>query len=68
MKKRSYSLEEYKMFYESTEKVTDRRITMNKYNYTACGTILGAIAIIFQWSIDNTAYQSYGTIFTGIFS
>lgn len=68
MRKKSYSFQEYKMFYESTEKVTDRRITINKYNYAVSVAILGAISLIFQWTMKNAEYLNWGIISIAIFS
>jgi len=47
------SFEEFKLFYESTEKVTDRRIAANRWNYSICLGILVAIALITQWGLST---------------
>jgi hypothetical protein len=45
------SFEEFKLYYESTEKVTDRRLATNRWNYSICVAILVAIAAITKWSL-----------------
>lgn len=57
-----YSFEEFKLIYESTEKVTDRRLTNNKQNYAIGVAILGTIGIIWKWSIDNETYFFCGIL------
>lgn len=48
-----YSYDEFKLYYDSTEKVTDRRLDTNRWNYTICTGILIAIAIITKWGTSN---------------
>lgn len=57
-----YSFEELKLIYESTEKVTDRRLTNNKQNYTISVAVLISIAIIWKWSIENETYYFCGVL------
>lgn len=57
-----YSFEEYKLVYDSAEKVTDRRLSNNKTNYSISIAILAAIAIIWKWTIDNNNYFFCGII------
>ncbi len=52
-KNTQHSFEEFKLYYESTEKVTDRRIETNRWNYSICIAILVAIATISNWSLLN---------------
>jgi hypothetical protein len=49
-----HSFDEFKLYYESTEKVTDRRLDTNRWNYSICIAILIAIATITNWSLANT--------------
>jgi len=49
-----HSFDEFKLYYDSTEKVTDRRLDTNRWNYSICTAILIAIATITNWSITNT--------------
>lgn len=55
------SFEEFKLFYESTEKVTDRRNSANTWNYSICTAILGAIAAIISWGLSKPDF-----IWTGV--
>ena len=48
-----HSFEEFKLYYDSTEKVTDRRLDTNRWNYSICIGMLVAGAIITNWSITN---------------
>ena len=57
-----YSFEEYKLMYLSTEKVTDRRLTNNKTNYSINIAVLAAIAVIWKWTISNPDYFFCGII------
>ena len=47
------SFEEFKLYYESTEKVTDRRLETNRWNYSICIAILVAIAAIARFSLAS---------------
>ena len=49
------SFEEFKLYYESTEKVTDRRLETNRWNYSICIAILVAIAVLTRWSLTTSA-------------
>jgi hypothetical protein len=50
---RKFSFDEFKLYYESTEKVTDRRLSANTWNYSICIAIIVAIAGIVKWSAGN---------------
>lgn len=54
------SFEEFKLYYESTEKVTDRRITNNNLSYSICIAVLLATGYIWNWSISNSTYTDIG--------
>jgi len=60
-----YSFEEYKMIYESAEKVTDRRLSRNNQNYSICVGIVFAIAIIANWTFSqaDNSYIGFSLIF-----
>src|SRR5205085_2300456 len=49
------SFDEFKLYYESTERVTDRRLSANTWNYSICIAIIVAIAGIVKWSADTIA-------------
>lgn len=48
-----HSFDEFKLYYDSTEKVTDRRLDTNRWNYSICVAILIAVATITNWSLTN---------------
>lgn len=48
-----HSFDEFKLYYDSTEKVTDRRLDTNRWNYSICIAILVAIATITNWTLTN---------------
>jgi hypothetical protein len=50
------SFDEFKLYYESTEKVTDRRLSANTWNYSICIAIIVAIAGIVKWSTGNSFF------------
>lgn len=54
--KNSHAFEEFKLFYESAEKVTDRRLSANRWNYSICTAILIAIAGILNWGLSKTSF------------
>jgi hypothetical protein len=49
------SFDEFKLYYESTEKVTDRRLETNRWNYSICIAILAAVALLTKWSLTTVA-------------
>ncbi len=55
-----YSFEEFKLIYESAEKVTDRRLNKNSQNYSISVGIILAIAVIANWSLSNPLYRYIG--------
>jgi hypothetical protein len=63
-KSTKYSYDEFKLMYESTEKVTDRRLQTNRWNYTICTAILIAIAGIVKYSVSNIPFFYIGLSFT----
>ena len=65
---KKYSFEEYRLIYDSTEKVTERRLSNNKTNYSISIAILVAIAVVWKWTIDNNEYFFCGIILVGIFA
>jgi hypothetical protein len=52
-----YSFDEYKLYYESTEKVTDRRLATNTWNYGLCTTIMIAIAALGSWASSRPDFR-----------
>lgn len=47
------SFDEFKLYYEATEKVTDRRIETNRWNYSICIAMLVAVAVLTKWSLTT---------------
>jgi hypothetical protein len=56
------AFDEFKLFYDSAEKVTDRRLSANRWNYSICIAILGAIATIISWSLGKPAFFITGIV------
>ena len=52
-----YSFDEYKMYYESAEKVTVRRLAINSYNYTVCTAAIVAIAALTSWTWSRPEFR-----------
>lgn len=62
------SFDEFKLYYESTEKVTDRRLETNRWNYSICTAMLIAIAVLTRWSLTTAALLWIGFAAVGILS
>jgi hypothetical protein len=60
------SFDEFKLIYESAEKVTDRRLAKNSQNYSISVGVVLALAVIVNWSISNSQYKYAG--FTLVFA
>lgn len=61
------SFEEFKLIYESAEKVTDRRLARNSQNYSISVGIVLAIAVVANWSVSNSPYRYAGfTLITAV--
>jgi len=56
------SFEEFKLYYESTERVTERRLSANTWNYSICVAIIIAIATIIGWSASHPTFFYIGLI------
>jgi hypothetical protein len=54
------AFEEFKLYYESTERVTDRRLAMNRWNYSISVGIVLAIAAIVNWSAGERSFLFVG--------
>lgn len=48
-----FAFEEFLLFYGSAEKVTDRRLDTNRWNYSVCTAIMIACAAILGWATTN---------------
>jgi hypothetical protein len=54
---RVYTFDEFKLYYESTEKVTDRRLAANTSNYGLCSAIIIAIASLNAWALPKPEFR-----------
>jgi hypothetical protein len=54
------AFEEFQLMYESAERVTDRRISSGRWNYSICTAVMIAIALILQWSVTHPAFLAAG--------
>jgi hypothetical protein len=52
-----FAFDEYKMYYDSTEKVTDRRLAMNSWNYGICTATIAAIAGLTAWAWPQAEFR-----------
>jgi hypothetical protein len=50
------SFEEFRLYYDSTEKVTDRRLNTNRWNYSISVGILLATSAIYAWATQHGDY------------
>jgi hypothetical protein len=62
------SFDEFKLYYESTEKVTDRRLETNRWNYSICIAMLVANAVVARWSLTTAALLWIGFAAVGTLS
>jgi hypothetical protein len=56
------AFDEFKLYYESTEKVTDRRLEANRWNYSICTAILVAVGAIINWSLAKQEYFAISAV------
>jgi hypothetical protein len=56
------TFEEFQFYYDTTDKVTDRRIALNQWNYTICSGIVVAVAAISGWAIANREFFAVGIV------
>ena len=59
------SFDEYKLYYESAERVTDRRLDLNKWNYSVMTATLLAIGAVLVWSTQRADHELTGCV--GVF-
>jgi hypothetical protein len=63
-----YSFDEFKLYYDSTEKVTDRRLETNRWNYSICIATLVAIAVLTKWSLAEISLVWVGLVAVALLS
>lgn len=56
------SFDEFKLYYESAEKVTERRLSTNRWNYSVCTAILLAVGGVLSWSTSRDSFRFIGAI------
>jgi hypothetical protein len=59
---KKYAFEEFKLFYDSTEKVTDRRLSANTWNYSICTAILIAISALINWGLSKPTFLAISAV------
>jgi hypothetical protein len=52
----SVSFDEFKLYYESAEKVTERRLSANRWNYSVSTAVLITIGITLSWSSSHASF------------
>ena len=67
-KSTKYSFEEFKLMYESAEKVTDRRLSMNKSNYSIATATFVAIAFFVKFTFESLLFVQIGCVVVLIIS
>src|SRR5256885_6701888 len=58
--RQALSFEEFKLYYESTEKVTDRRLETNRWNYSTSVAVLIGVAAIVKWGVVSAELRWVG--------
>jgi hypothetical protein len=54
------SFEEFKLYYETTEKVVDRRLSINRFNHSVSVATLVAIAALIKLGTDKASFVLFG--------
>ena len=57
---RHVSFDEYRMYYESAERVTQRRLEINRWNYSIAVTTLIAIGLVLVWGTSDSTHIAVG--------
>lgn len=58
------SFEEFRLYYESAEKVTERRLSANRWNYSVSTAIILAISGILSWSTSHETFRFVAAVAT----
>jgi len=56
------SFDEYRLYYESAERVTDRRLDLNKWNYSIMVATLLAIGAVLAWATSRADHEFVGIL------
>lgn len=62
------AFEEFELFYKSTERVSDQRLSLNRWNYAICTAILIACAAVFNWAATNPSFLVIAVLTTIVLS
>lgn len=54
------SFKEFELYHQSAELVTDRRLAMNRWNYSVMAATLAAVALLLKWSTDEPSHVFVG--------
>ena len=57
-----YNFEEFKVYYESTERVSDRRIATTRWNYSVGVAVLGGVALLIKLALENDTFFALGLL------
>jgi hypothetical protein len=60
------SFDEFRLYYESTERVTDRRLEANRWNYSISLAVLVGIAALGNWAFSGTVFLAAGLAGTAL--
>jgi hypothetical protein len=60
------SFDEFRLVYDSAERVTDRRVELNRWNYSINVAILIAVAAIANWSFQNPPLFWFAIVAAGV--
>lgn len=63
---RPLAFDEFRLVYDSAERVTDRRVELNRWNYSINVAILIAVAAIANWSFQNPPLFWFATVAAGV--
>jgi hypothetical protein len=60
----TYAFEEWALYYQSAERVTDRRLAVNSSNFSISIALMAGIGLLGNWSAEHTAFRVF--ILSGI--
>ena len=68
MPPQSCAFDEYKMYYESTERIIDRRLALNRTNISLCLLVSAGLGIILAWSYEKKDISHLALVVAAIIS
>src|SRR4051812_28404639 len=57
---RRVAFQEFEMYYQSAERVTDRRHELNRWNYSVVAATLIAIGLVLGWATSDRSHVLIG--------